>query len=572
MLEDFGLYPVCLQIDLDSYEGDWRHVARFRNRTGWLLVAEAEIWVGDEHQATMPLIVGCDEWDEPIPSFIAANLLRCASSLPQLCDEFAPDALELLIERERGEVRKRWLRESNAAIAHIHEAGERAVRELEEGVDAQMRASDKLIADLSRRRRMLPLDHPGRTAFAEAIADQEDWQTGMISWLADRRQELRDHYEAQERRASRGLRPRLEVEPLYVVNWHHAEAPADDALEALSEAVTGTRPWPLVGHGKLELSDEQLAAMKDVFSTPRLPVVKKAPLPPVILDLQNSGEPLYPFCGTQRPEPEDDTADTPAADAAPGAIPDLGLSEPPALAEPVCVVADPQSSIASSPSPSPPKSPPPVALQNSPSLSAHRPAIEEMLKAGRTAREVATNIGQVTRKTVLAVAKSLRHRRPASTADRSSTDTVTHQPPTEPVQQAQASTHADRPNEHGNTSRPEWSRARLDRLENLWRRGFSVEQIAADLGGIELATVVEMAGRMSLGHRSDTGSARESEADLCAKRAALLAQQVALEIKGQKFFQGSRKFIANRQERDRVARQLAAIERALAKFDQTGDV
>ncbi|WP_374283108.1 hypothetical protein [Novosphingobium sp.] len=279
MLEGFGLYPVCLQIDLDSYEGDWRHVARFRNRTGWLLVAEAEIWVGDEHQATMPLIVGCDEWDEPIPSFIAANLLRCASSLPLLCDDFPPAVLELLIERERGEVRKRWLRESNAAIARIHEAGERAIRGLEDGVDAQMRASDRLIADLSRRRRMLPLDHPGRTAFAEAIANQEDWQTGMISWLADRRQELRDHYDAQERQASRGLRPRLEVEPIYVVNWHHAEAPADEVLEAWGDAIRATRPWPPIGHAKLDLSDDQLAVLATISGIPRRLGSRLAPPP-----------------------------------------------------------------------------------------------------------------------------------------------------------------------------------------------------------------------------------------------------------------------------------------------------
>lgn len=274
MLESFGLYPICLQIDLDSYEGDWRHVARFRNRNGWLLVAEAEIWSGDEQQATMPLIVGCDEWEEPIPSFIAANLLRCASSLPQLCDEFPPAILELLIEHERGEVRKRWLRESDAAIARIHESGQRAVRELEEDVDAQMRASDRLIVNLSRRRRMLPLDHPGRIAFAEAIADQEDWQAGMISWLADRRQELRGHYDAQERQASRGLRPRLKVDPLYVVNWHHAEAPADEALEAWADAIRNTQRWPPVGHAKLDLSDKQLAMLATIAGTPRRSVPK----------------------------------------------------------------------------------------------------------------------------------------------------------------------------------------------------------------------------------------------------------------------------------------------------------
>jgi hypothetical protein len=281
MLEGFGLYPVCFQIDLDSYEGDWRHVARFRNRTGWLLVAEAEIWVGDERQGTLPLIVGCDQWDEPIPSFIAANLLRCSSSLPQLCDDLPPAVLELLIERERRELRNRWLRESNAAIAQVHEAGERAIRELEDGVDTQMLASDRLIADLSRRRRMLSFDDPRRTAFAEAIADQEDWQTGMMNWLADRRQELRDHYEAQEREASRGLRPRLEVEPLYVVNWHHADAPEDEVLEAWGDAIRSTRPWSHVGHAKLDFSDSQLVALAALSGKSRPYSPGLAPLPAI---------------------------------------------------------------------------------------------------------------------------------------------------------------------------------------------------------------------------------------------------------------------------------------------------
>lgn len=390
MLEGFGLYPVCLQIDLDSYEGDWRHVARFRNRTGWLLVAEAEIWVGDEHQATMPLIVGCDEWDEPIPSFIAANLLRCASSLPQLCDDFPPAVLELLIERERGEVRKRWLRESNAAIARIHEAGERAVRELEDGVDAQMRASNRLIADLSRRRRMLPLDHPGRTAFAEAIADQEDWQTGMISWLADRRQELRDHYDAQERQASRGLRPRMEVEPIYVVNWHHAEAPADEVLEAWGDAIRATRPWPPIGHAKLDLSDDQLAVLATISGHPRRLGSKLAPPPTAAAQPPVPGNRLIVDWAAMRDS--------------------LGVTVPPMPA------AEPE--------------PEPVEVQ---------------------------------------------------------------EPEAEPAQ-------------------------------------------------LPLPEIGE---------------------DLAAKRTALVARQAALEAKGQKFFQGSRKFIANRQELDRVARQLAALDRRM---------
>lgn len=326
MLEGFGLYPVCLQIDLDSYEGDWRHVARFRDRTGWLLVAEAEIWVGTEHQATLPLIVGCDQWDQPIPSFIAANLLRCACSSPQLCDEYPPAPLELLIERERSEVRKRWLRESNAAIARIYDAGDRALRELEGGVEAQLRASDRLISDLNRRRRMLPPDHPGRAAFAQAITEQEDWQLGMVDWLADRRQELRDHFDAQERLASRGLRPRLEVEVLYVVNWHHTSAPSDEALEAYADATLSTRSCLPMPNGRLEFSDGQLAKLASISGsqppaapaiTPSASQVTMGQPPGPRHRLVVNWQAMRDSLGIAAMEPIDAETDCPAADDAP---------------------------------------------------------------------------------------------------------------------------------------------------------------------------------------------------------------------------------------------------------------
>src|SRR3546814_12531835 len=43
VLEEFRQAPLCLEIDLDTYEDDWRHVARFRGRSGWLIAARAKI-------------------------------------------------------------------------------------------------------------------------------------------------------------------------------------------------------------------------------------------------------------------------------------------------------------------------------------------------------------------------------------------------------------------------------------------------------------------------------------------------------------------------------------------------
>jgi hypothetical protein len=259
MLHGFGLYPVSLQIDID-----WRHVARFRNRSGWLAVAEAEIWTGNELCATPPIIVGCDEHEDEIPAFIAANLLGCATSYPEPCYEFAPPALDDLLDGQKAEVRKRWLRENVAAIAAIHEQSEQALLEVETKVAIKTRKSDKAIARLRRQLRFLPLDDPSRALLAEAIAEEEEWQDRVIDWLGQRREELRRHYDALEHTASNGLRPRIEVETLYLINWHHRSAPTSDVLSAWAEIVRDTREVHRRGSHPLDISDEQIKALAEL--------------------------------------------------------------------------------------------------------------------------------------------------------------------------------------------------------------------------------------------------------------------------------------------------------------------
>lgn len=221
MLHGFGLYPVSLQVDIDSYDGDWRHVARFRSRTGWLAVAEAGVWSGNDLCATLPIVVGCDENEEEIPSFIAANLLACAASYPEPCWEFVPQVLDELLETARADVRKRWLRENIATIAAIHEEAEEALHDVESKVAVQTRKSEKAIAQLRRQRRFLQDEDPRRAVLADAITREEAWQDHLIGWLSEQRERLRAHYDALERKASKGLRPRIEIDLLYVVNWRH---------------------------------------------------------------------------------------------------------------------------------------------------------------------------------------------------------------------------------------------------------------------------------------------------------------------------------------------------------------
>jgi len=268
MLHSFGLYPVSLLIDIDSYDGDWRHVARFRNRSGWLAVAEAEIWSGNDLCTTLPIIVGCDEHEGEIPAFIAANLLGCATSYPEPCYEFAPLVLDDLLDVQRAEVRKRWLRENVAAIAAIHEQAEQALLEVETKVAVQTRKSDKAIARMRRQRRFLPTDDPRRALLADAIAEEEEWQDRMIDWLGARRDELRRHYDALERKASKGLRPRLAVELLYVVNWRHQPAPTIETRDIWDEVRRDIHQTAMQSAFPLDLDAKQMSALKKLARDP----------------------------------------------------------------------------------------------------------------------------------------------------------------------------------------------------------------------------------------------------------------------------------------------------------------
>ena len=219
MLDGFGCYPLCIEIDLDSYDGSWTHVARFRNRSGWLLVARATVSVDWVEVADYPIVVACDEYGEAIPDFMAPNLLACACSIPQLCDDFPPEELELQLGVQRNAIRKQWMRDTYSEFAALDEQASRDIENVEGEAAAKLRVADRQIADLGRRRRMLDVNDDARSIFDAVIAEIETYQDSLVEWLAVRRDELRKHYEALEKKLSRKVRPHIAIEPLYQVSW-----------------------------------------------------------------------------------------------------------------------------------------------------------------------------------------------------------------------------------------------------------------------------------------------------------------------------------------------------------------
>ena len=223
MLEEFRQAPLCMELDLDTYEGHWSHVARFRGENGWLLGAQATLESATEIYRTM-IVAACDEWENPIPAFQAANLLKCSWSDLGPCFEHPPELLDELLCEEEGQVYARWQRETNAALQHHLIATDERVA----AVEARARlATDRLmcqINDLRRRRRFPELTIEARSIFDRLIADLDAESDAIFEDSRVEVAQIRSNATRLEEALWRREEVIIEVEPIFVVRWHGVAA------------------------------------------------------------------------------------------------------------------------------------------------------------------------------------------------------------------------------------------------------------------------------------------------------------------------------------------------------------
>ncbi|RSV29453.1 hypothetical protein [Sphingomonas sp. ABOLH] len=239
MLHGFGQAPVCLELDLDSYDGPWTHVERFRGQSGWLVVAEAQVSTADTDWTTT-LVAACDDYGEPVPYFMAPNLLACACSHPQPCREYPPDLLDHLLNKAAHELQLGWLRENNVGLLNLSRAGTERVASLEAATRAAVDDADRRIADLRRRRRMPGVSPHAIDIFDGAITAIEVDRETALHRLADQRAQVRRAVEEEELALLRRSRVRVTWEPLYHVSWTAAGRVGEDEL-AVRDHVANSR-------------------------------------------------------------------------------------------------------------------------------------------------------------------------------------------------------------------------------------------------------------------------------------------------------------------------------------------
>jgi hypothetical protein len=150
---------------------------------------------------------------------MAPNLLGCACSLPQPCSDYPPEELDHIIESEKAELKRRWVREHNAALKELDSETAESIEVLEAEAKHRIALRDAGIAELRMRRRMPGISPQNRSTLTELISELEDEQDQITETLVTARAELRSIVAQREREILRRLEIRVGTEPLYYVNW-----------------------------------------------------------------------------------------------------------------------------------------------------------------------------------------------------------------------------------------------------------------------------------------------------------------------------------------------------------------
>jgi hypothetical protein len=218
VLEEFCQAPLCLELDLDTYEGDWTHVARFRGRSGWVIGARATLQSVTDIYRTV-IVAGCDEAENPIPAFQASHLLECTWSNLAPCFEHPPEILDDLLCEEEGQVYGRWQRETNVALQrHLVATDDRIAaieRAARRDTDLRLRQMD----DLRRRRRAADSSDDARAIFDAVIADLDAENDRAFEANYLRVRSMRAEADEIEESLWRREDVLIEVEPLCCVQW-----------------------------------------------------------------------------------------------------------------------------------------------------------------------------------------------------------------------------------------------------------------------------------------------------------------------------------------------------------------
>ena len=172
------------------------------------------------------IVAGCDEWDNPIPSFQAAHLLECTWSDLGPCYEQPPEVLDDLLCEEEGQVYARWQRETNTALQRHLITTEDRIGALERTARRETDRRLRQMDDLRRRRRFVGLTDETRSLFDMLIAELDAENDHAFEKARTQVARIRAEAEKLEESLWRREDVLIEVQPFCIVAWRASPASA----------------------------------------------------------------------------------------------------------------------------------------------------------------------------------------------------------------------------------------------------------------------------------------------------------------------------------------------------------
>lgn len=218
MFDDLGQARLCLELDLNSFDGPWQFVSRFRGRSGWLCMSKATLQDAESLFRT-ELVAACDEQGLPIPGFQARHLLQCSWTLLSECGEHPPSVLDKIIAEETVALEARWHRERSRELQALADSIDQQLEHLDANLARTQRSIDGERRQPRRARRAPDASIELRSQIARQLQQLDEESDELLEDYFARRSEVIRAGEMAERPYWKRDAVLVEVEPVLCVEW-----------------------------------------------------------------------------------------------------------------------------------------------------------------------------------------------------------------------------------------------------------------------------------------------------------------------------------------------------------------
>jgi len=221
--EEFGTAPVAFDLYLDNFDGSLAAIKPFRDRCGWLMVAEA--------QFPMPfitwrrtLVVCVSDHGEVFAPSTAKCVFSIPTSLPRAADDYPPDTLDEAMDDLYRRFIRRTQRDNLAYLAEAQGHTQEKIAVFESECRAREVRIVAALRGLRAERRRADISPEARAEIDSKLMRLSALADDFGPWMRERIRDMRAEDDDLEQAVLDSLSRKGVLEHRYVVRWRARSA------------------------------------------------------------------------------------------------------------------------------------------------------------------------------------------------------------------------------------------------------------------------------------------------------------------------------------------------------------